>query len=96
MPVPARLSVQQSIEEFLFSGHRHDKDHGMLFNPLSAEFGVRTADEMDSFISSALPDFKLVKLGRKCGAGCKYWPPPCDGFGGPNSKDGCDGDEEVG
>lgn len=52
----------------MLSAHRHDKDHRMLFNPLSAEFGVRTAEEMDSFISSSLPDFKLVKFAK-----VPYW-----------------------
>ncbi|CAB1115715.1 unnamed protein product [Ectocarpus sp. CCAP 1310/34] len=60
---------QQSIEEFLLSGHRNNNEHRMLYNPLSAEFGVRTAEEMDSFISSALPDFKLVLLAERLDEG---------------------------
>ncbi|CAN0317467.1 unnamed protein product, partial [Ectocarpus sp. 6 AP-2014] len=59
---------QKSIEEFLFSAHG-DKDSQVLFNTLSAEFGVRTADEMDSFITSALPNFKLVLLTERLDEG---------------------------
>lgn len=40
----------------------HDKDHELLVNPLSAEFGVRTAKDMDSLIQNTLPDFKLVRM----------------------------------
>lgn len=38
----------------------NDKDHELLLNPLSAEFGVRTQDDLDSLIKETLPDFKLV------------------------------------
>lgn len=38
----------------------NDKDHQLLLNPLSAEFGVRTKEDMDSLIKDTLPDFKLV------------------------------------
>lgn len=55
--------MQLSIEEFLMNPRDpHDKDHELLVNPLSAEFGVRTAKDMDSLIQSTLPDFKLVRM----------------------------------
>lgn len=40
----------------------HDKDHELLLNPLSAEFGVRTAEGVQSLIYDTLPDFKLVRI----------------------------------
>lgn len=61
VPSPFRLSVQLSIEEFLMRPAGSSKDHKLLYNPLSAEFGVRTAEQLDSLISDTLPDFKLVK-----------------------------------
>lgn len=62
VPSPFRLSVQISIEEFLMHPAGSSKDHKLLYNPLSAEFGVRTAEQLDSLISDTLPDFKLVRL----------------------------------
>ncbi|CAM9325575.1 unnamed protein product [Ectocarpus sp. 12 AP-2014] len=59
---------EQSIEDFLLSAHG-DKDSQVLFNTLSAEFGVQTAKEMDLFISSALPEFKLVLLAERLDEG---------------------------
>ena len=38
-----------------------DKDHKLMLNPLSAEFGVRTLEGMRSLIHDTLPDFKLVR-----------------------------------
>lgn len=54
--------MQLSIEEFLMHPKDpHDKDHELLLNPLSAEFGVRTAKGMEILIQDTLPDFKLVR-----------------------------------
>ncbi|CAN0088221.1 unnamed protein product, partial [Ectocarpus sp. 6 AP-2014] len=53
---------QISIEEFLMHTAGSSKDHKLLYNPLSAEFGVRTAEQLDSLISDTLPDFKLILL----------------------------------
>lgn len=54
--------AQLSIEEFLMNPEDpYDKDHELLRNPLSAEFGVRTATDMESLVQDTLPDFKLVK-----------------------------------
>ncbi|CAM9934952.1 unnamed protein product, partial [Ectocarpus sp. 13 AM-2016] len=53
---------QISIEEFLMHPAGSSKDHKLLYNPLSAEFGVRTAEQLDSLISDTLPDFKLILL----------------------------------
>eukprot|EP00752_Nemacystus_decipiens_P007990 g7138.t1 len=51
---------QLSIEEFFMNAQDpHDKDHELLVNPLSAEFGVRTAKGMETLIQNTLPDFKL-------------------------------------
>lgn len=59
---PSLLSVQLSIEEFLMNSvDPNDKDHKLLLNPLSAEFGVRTAEDMDNLVKDTLPDFKLVR-----------------------------------
>lgn len=62
-PVSSRRAVQRSIEDFLLTAHG-DKEPWVLCNTLSAEFGLRTTEEMESFISSALPEFKLVRLAR--------------------------------
>lgn len=37
--------------------------HGfkLLHNPLCAEFGIRTAQELDDFIQNDLPDFAMVR-----------------------------------
>lgn len=40
----------------------HDEDHELLLNPLSAEFGVRTAKGMETLIQDTLPEFKLVRM----------------------------------
>lgn len=40
--------------------HAGDENRHRLRNPLSAEFGVETAKEMNTFIVNHLPDFKLV------------------------------------
>lgn len=54
--------VQLSIEEFLMeAGDPSDEDHILLNNPLSAEFGVRTAEQMEHLVKYALPDFALVR-----------------------------------
>lgn len=56
------LPVQLSIEEFLMNPNNpQDKDHKHMLNPLSAEFGVRTLEGLDSLIKDTLPDFKLVR-----------------------------------
>eukprot|EP00903_Cladosiphon_okamuranus_P011852 g11134.t2 len=61
---------QLSIEEFLMSPHDpHDKDHQLLVNPLAAEFGVRTAEGVQSLIHDTLPDFKLVVLTERLDEG---------------------------
>lgn len=61
LPVPPLK--QLSIEEFLMNPNDpYDKDHELLLNPLSAEFGVRTAKGMETLIQDTLPDFKLVRM----------------------------------
>ncbi|CBJ29127.1 conserved unknown protein [Ectocarpus siliculosus] len=42
--------------------HAGDENRHRLRNPLSAEFGVKTTKEMNTFIENHLPDFKLVML----------------------------------
>lgn len=60
-PSPPCRPVQLSIEEFLTNPtDPDDEDHQHLRNPLSAEFGIRTAVVMVRFITDSLPDFKLV------------------------------------
>ncbi len=38
--------------------------HGfkLLYNPLCAEFGIRTAQELEDFIRDDLPEFAMVRL----------------------------------
>lgn len=47
------------------AGRRNDGVgwHGfkLLHNPLCAEFGIRTAEELDDFIQNDLPDFAMVR-----------------------------------
>lgn len=56
--------MQLSIEEFLFqNGSRHNElVKEVLANPLSSDFGLRTPEDMDSFIQDHLPSFKLVRV----------------------------------
>ncbi|CAN0308363.1 unnamed protein product, partial [Ectocarpus sp. 4 AP-2014] len=52
-----------SIEDYLMDpAHAGDENRHRLRNPLSAEFGVKTTKEMNTFIKNHLPDFKLVML----------------------------------
>lgn len=41
----------------------HDAHH-RLFNPLAAEFGIRTPSELQSMLDSSLNHFLLVSLGQ--------------------------------
>lgn len=53
--------MQLSIGEFLLKAKNlNDEEHSCLLNPLSAEFGVKTADEMQHLVDDVLPSFKLV------------------------------------
>ncbi|CAN0081990.1 unnamed protein product, partial [Ectocarpus sp. 6 AP-2014] len=52
-----------SIEDYLMDpAHAGDENRHRLRNPLSAEFGVKTTKEMNTFIENHLPDFTLVML----------------------------------
>lgn len=50
------------------AGRRNDGVgwHGfkLLHNPLCAEFGIRTAEELDDFIQNDLPDFAMVRASQ--------------------------------
>ncbi|CAM9393223.1 unnamed protein product, partial [Choristocarpus tenellus] len=51
------LSIAEYIEL-----HRGLENTHILYNPLSAEFGIRTIDELGMFIRDSLPHFKMVLL----------------------------------
>lgn len=71
-PLVTLFFHQLSIEEFLINPvDPKDQDHKLLLNPLSAEFGVKTAEDMDRLIKGKLPDFKLVRLCLTSGAPAK-------------------------
>lgn len=53
--------MQLTIGEFLLEANNpNDEGHSSLLNPLSAEFGVKTTDEMQHLVDNVLPSFKLV------------------------------------
>ncbi|CAN0230044.1 unnamed protein product [Scytosiphon promiscuus] len=59
-------TIQLSIEEFLLHPmDPDDKEHKDLVNPLSAELGVRTAEDAVRVITDSLPDFKLIILAER-------------------------------
>ncbi len=58
---------QKSIGEFLTSkNHAQDLFHKRLYNPLTAEFGVRTRRDLDYMITEGLPNMKLVSWALRC------------------------------
>ncbi|CAM9324747.1 unnamed protein product [Pylaiella littoralis] len=54
--------TQKSIEDFLTQRDNNPKSHKRLFNPLAAEFGVKTPEDLRYMVETALPNLKLVIL----------------------------------
>lgn len=63
LPLPSCCVDQKSIEEFLTQAKNPgDDQHMRLFNPLSAEFGVKTDADAQYLVDDVLPRFKLVSV----------------------------------
>lgn len=62
-PEPDNTRYQATLERR--TGRRNEDAgwHGfkLLYNPLCAEFGIRTAQELEEFIRDDLPDFAMVR-----------------------------------
>lgn len=63
------------------TGNPSDNDHQRLYNPLSAEFGVTTAKEMEHLVKE-IADFTLVRTAFRlellfCSIDCRKSPERC-------------------
>ena len=55
----ANVSAQVDVKEYFAGGGRQRRP---LENPLAAEFGIYTKQDLDDFVLNHLPSFTLVRL----------------------------------